>query len=299
MDGVTYDGDSAKEGPIPWKHISHYAERRSVARFDDKRVKRFSARFKEPENSQGGLTPDVSAVLQDQRAVDVERVSGTVHHAEGGFRRHISVQEVASTAVEHRTDLVCSQGVCTEQLRTVSTPVNLTLMSQTRESNDREEFDHRVGADVRQYAQMMPDGTVVPVEIEVHNEDIDPSTLDERMGEPSPYGEMAQRDTDRNAIHIELELEPIHRKDYRFNMGGGLGVVETPGMGYSVKTYDLYAGGLRNPTLNDGETKSGASVDWLDDEQHYGFRQPSLEGAHPRHRLGGERCEGGQRYGGR
>ena len=265
---------------LPWENREDYFKRRSVARRDPGRVKMFSARWKRPEEPTGGLSTDTAAVLRDQQAVDIERVSGTMAFMEKGFRREIFVQEMASVAVSVDTDLVCSEGVCTEQLRSSSEPVEVLLQGQSRESNDGEEENSVVGADVRPLAKKGPDNERGEVEeVEVHNEEVDPSTVEQRGKAPSAYGELAQRDTDHNQIEIDITLKPFHRQDYSFNSGGIVGIQEIPGLGYSLKTYHNI-GLLREGKLNDmddGFEGAGTDVGKFDNAQHFGFRQPMLD----------------------
>ena len=265
---------------LPWESKEDYFKRRSVARRDPGRVKMFSARWKRPEEPTGGLSTDTAAVLRDQQAVDIERVSGTMAFMEKGFRREIFVQEMASVAVSVDTDTFCSEGVCTEQLRSSSEPVEVLLQGQSRESNDGEEENSVVGADVRPLATDGPDAEPGEVEeVEVHNEKVEPSTVEQRQDVPSAYGELAQRDTDHNQIEIDITLKPFHRRDYEFNSGGIVGIQEIPGLGYSLKTYHNI-GLLREGKLNDmddefesADTKLGE----FESAQHFGFRQPMLD----------------------
>ena len=280
--GQLLEDGSGSGDDLPWVSRKDFLDRKSVALYDnDERVKRFSARWTRPEESGGGLTTDIGALLQDQRVHEIEKESGTVHTAEKGFRRHINVQEVASVEVVHGSQQDCSEGNCTQSIHTTSSPVKITVMGQSRNSNDGEEFDHVVGADVRPFTEEDEFGNDVTRELDVENDRVKKSTLDQRSKGADPYGELAQRDTDRNQILVEIELDPSHRQDYEFQAGPLLGNVELPGMGYTVWTYDNI-GGFRDVALNDRESFDLESKAGVLNDNHYGFRQPGMDGSTPR-----------------
>ena len=183
--------------------------------------------------------------------------------------------------VVHGSQQDCGEGNCSQKINTTSSPVKVTVMGQSRNSNDGEEFDHVVGADVRPFTEKDEFGDDVTRELEVANDRIKKSTLDQRSKGADPYGELAQRDTDWNQILVEIELDPSHRQDYEFHAGSLLGNVQLPGMGYSVWTYDNI-GNFRDVALNDLESLDVRSEAGVLNDNHYGFRQPGLDGSKPR-----------------
>ena len=272
-------GGAVAEDELPWEDADEYFKRRAVARRDKGRVKMFSSRWKSPEKPGGGVGVDMEAVVGDRAAQGVELVSGTTSRAEKGFRRELYVQEFPSVAVQHTSEETCSLGVCTETYRTKSHDVTTTTQGMSLNSNDGEEMNFGAGADVRPLAVRNAAGDVIKVvEEQVHNEYVEPSTLLDRKDLPSAYGEVAQRDTDRNQIQIDITLKPLHRADYEFNAGGAIGNLQLPGMGFSGETYSNI-GKLRDGRFNDLDFTGGGGILGDADRRHYGFRQPGLDPA--------------------
>ena len=276
------DGVELEERFVPWGKFEEYMNRRPVAQWVRVGgiIDGYKARWVDPDNPGGGLETDQSAVMQDRRSTDVERVSGTVHTAGGGSEISVEVTEqpaMQGLATASSDCLVF--GTCSFQSTNTVTPMMVRGRGETIENNNQESHDYGVGRGEREQWELDDAGNFVSTGVvDVDNRVVQASSLDDRAGSLSGYARRTQGDTGSNEIHVELRLKSSDREDYQWDVETFVGKVFQPGFGFDPWTYEQI-GGFRDHRVNrDEEVTDPGNVVEL--KTHDGYRQPTLSRAY-------------------
>ena len=265
--------------PIPWASRDSYLNRRPVAIPYSGAIKSYSARWIDPDNPGGGQTINVSAMLRDQMASNIDITAGTTSSGQEGPRLHFTQGEETANKLSGGGDWSCTGTSCSGSTQFSSEPTKVPVQMKTVEQNDGEKFVNNTGEGTREVAKT--DGSNTTESRDVNLENIQPSTIKSRGNAPRGYAELAQVNTDSNEVSISLVLSNKHRKDYKWDAGRNAGKLYQRGLGSSVWTYDLVATDLlsfgRSEHLNDPHSLQ----DPIDQEgvKHHGYRQPALSKA--------------------
>ena len=281
---------------LPWQgDESDPAEREKVVRaYHDRRsvgayhlaVKSLAAEWIDPANPGGGRVVDAASLALDQAAFQAELVEGTTTTATDGGIVHYGTSEGIGQQVIYQATSDCgSEGYCDGVTNYVNNPVPIVLHHSSREQNDGQVDRNTTGPDerrVRVTEGRGEDGEPVYREMDVALDtgDVGPSSVYLRDSSGVGYGRTSQADTPSDVLHVVIELEDDHRKDFEYNpdkSGLGLSVRRLSAMGSNAWTYDRFdtAGG-RDPDVNEWPARGGSGPP--DEEmKHLGYRQPGLD----------------------
>ena len=281
---VWVDGQSNRTG-VPWKSLAEYQNRRAVARPSAYKLQRVSVGFSDPENPAGGLFPDYVGLELDRQASDADLVSGTTTTLADGRRLVHGVHQLPSTEFKSSSRNHCSNTVCTGNSNTVGTPVIMEGHSVSVDINDQETAFNELAVADREVLYLDPReaGTKDAVsETQVSMEDLrhrGRSTTATRKGGVKGYSDLAMEDTHHDEIHASIDLSKEFRRSFSWNLKvPNLGKVNLLPFGRNPVTYSQYAGGVRDPSLNEPYQAGQVTSREL---AHMGYRQPSVSRAFP------------------
>ena len=179
---------------IPFKSPTSYVMRRAVGNYMNDRVDSFSALWIDDRNPAGGAGRDTAVILQDQQGDHAEVLEHTDQIARGGSRTITSVGEQHVVLSGGTVRAECVGNVCTIVDTLTSTSQTAAVNELSVDQNNQEEMVNEVG------------------------EEVLVSERDAREGIPGGYDQLFVSDSSHNRIHVNIELNAVHREDYKWNL---------------------------------------------------------------------------------
>ena len=257
-------------GEDRYTNVRDYLDQRSVARYYEEPVRRFTTGWFDPRAPEGGLRVNEAAVGAD--AMDrLKRLDeATRRGAVSGNRIISGTNEVPYVLVNGSFGSNCTGGSttsCTVTSDFESTQETATMQQVATDQSNDEKFDANT------------------------DDELNTGNSEGRAGQASGYAALGQEDSGEDAIFVSLKLDDKYRGDFEFEVSGEDGGKR--GLWAFGKEPWTYANirGSRGPEVNTWAKHAGVNLEalvldpdtwWKDplgDPAHYGYRQPTIGSA--------------------